>query len=128
MPSPCYYDFTTLNNLFGIDGVDGAWDLIEQVSPQTGELNAFYGKKHSAESKARMSKAATKRMKSAKVRQGISKALSQNNSWCFTNPEGCVIDFTGSLNQFCKKNGLNTGAMSQVHKRNYDAHKGWRKG
>ena len=89
----------------------------------TGENNPFYGKTHNDESKARMRAAARNRH----LTTYAEKQRQTGRAWKFIDPTGVLVEFTGSLNYFCKERGLNTGAMSQLNQGKVSHHKGWKK-
>lgn len=93
-----------------------------------GDKNPAFGKAAhnkgipmSAEQKIKLSKALLGREVPESVREKTYK------KYIFISPTGEFVEVFG-LNKFCKKYGLNTGAMAQVAKNNpkYPAHKGWK--
>ncbi len=80
----------------------------------TGKGNPFYGKTHTENTKNKMRESA--RLRGAK------------NCYKFFNPMGECVIINGSLKKFCNDNGLNSGAMSQVHLGKKPQYKGWRRG
>lgn len=93
----------------------------------SGKNNPFYGRKHTKETKKRLSESKKKTHNTPEFREKHLKRYA-NQAWEFLTPEGKYVKIEGSLNQFCRDNSLNTGAMCQVHKGNKPHYKGWRKG
>ena len=125
-----WIDFSELDALFGGDPQNKIWvEDVDWVSSQEGELNAFYGKKHTEETKEQMKASAKRRDATGfKKKQSISNA---KKTYTFTSPYGSVVRIRGSLKQFCQQRGLNTGAMCSIHNHGHatrtEQHKGWRK-
>lgn len=140
-----YCDFTKLNSLFEISStITGDWITEYDICPSegqrsfttgmthtdewknlmsdkhSGDKNPFYGKKHSEDSKLMMSESAKRRSDEWKVKQQNRKTIYHYNT-----PDGKSLVIKGSLNKFCKENGLNTGAMSKVHRGEASHHKGY---
>ena len=121
-------DFSVLDNLF--DNVEHSPHIVKIEYPVlqevSGELNAFYGKKHTSEARERMKLAAKNRDKTFTKRQRCANA---NKTWTFVSPEYKIVRIRGSLKHFCEQRGLNFGAMAALHRgklqRGYQ-HKGWR--
>ena len=123
-----YFSFDALDELFGLEvRGDGYWQEDFECEAMCGEANAFYGQQHTDESKEQMRESAKKRnLTLYREKQSVSNA---KVTWTFVSPEYKIVRIRGSLNEFCKKNNLNTGAMAALHKgkliRGYQ-HKGWR--
>jgi group I intron endonuclease len=93
------------------------------------------GRKHTDETKRRLAemKSGTTQTTETKERISQSKKGKPNASaktaaikeWIVTDPNGTELCIS-NLNQFCKDNGLNTGAMSQVALGHREHHKGYR--
>ena len=122
-----WIDFTGLNETFDIPPtLTGAWMDVpdDWVSAGSGEMNAFYGMKHTPETRERMSQAAKNRSEDWKNRQRCANA---KKTWMFISPTYSIVWFKGSLKYFCQERGLNTGAMAALHKGVGNRHKGWRR-
>lgn len=113
----------TGNGMYGLKHTP-EWS-IHMSNLFSGEGNPFYGKKHSQESRQKMSEAAKNRDKSNFAEN--QRLRFSNQVWRFLTPEGKCVTIEGSLNKWCLENGMNTGAMCQVHKGNKKHYKGWTK-
>lgn len=106
-----------------------------------GESNYMYGRTHTEETKALLSEMKCGTIPWNKDKKGIySKEtldkMSQPKSkqhreklsktYTFINPKNEIVKFTGLL-LFCKENGLNAAAMSDVHNGKRNHHKNWKK-
>lgn len=127
-----WIDFSGLDSVMGIDPKGKIWmENVDRVHSQEGEMNAFYGKNHTEETKEQMKGSAKRRDATGfKKKQSI---VNAKKTWTFISPEYKVVRIRGSLNQFCKERGLNTGAMASIHKAykqpghgQSKQHKGWR--
>lgn len=108
-------------------GMKNSKEWCELMSEKmSGEGNPFYGRKHTEETKKKLSES---RKKTHNTPQFLEKHRQRyaKQRWYFIDPSGEKVTVEGSLNKFCGDNSLNTGAMCQVHKGNKTHHKGWRK-
>ena len=125
-----FISYDGLDEVFDISSTEGGcWIPTEGDGlPSAGELNAFYGKKHTEETKALMKESAKKRGKSYTNKQRRANA---KKTYLFISPQNTIVMIRGSLNFFCQQRGLNNGAMAALHRgagmRNSQQHKGWRK-
>ena len=121
-----------LNKTTGGQGVSGlrftkSEECKRMMSERfTGDNNPFYGQTHTEETREKMRESARNRANTSFAEK--QRVVQAKKSYRFTNPDGCVIIINGSLNAFCKENGLNTGAMCQLAQGKVNQHKGWRKG
>ena len=101
-------------------------DNFQTTTGWPGKSNPFYGCKHTDESRKRMSQSAKKR-DNTKLRESVAKRW-ESQVWKLLNPDGELVVVKGSLNQFCKDNGLNRGRMYSVlnHRPRAKSHHGWR--
>ena len=106
-----------------------------------GENNPMYGKTHTEEvikklselkignipwnknKKGIYSEVTLKKLRSPKSEEHKSKL---KKKFIFVNPEGLSVEVFG-LTEFCKQNGLNKGAMSEVWSGKRTMYKGWKK-
>jgi group I intron endonuclease len=106
-----------------------------------GENNPMYGKTHTGEVLKKLSELKMGNTPWNKNKKGVyseetlvkmqtPKSEEQKNKlkkrFLFVNPEGVLVEVFG-LTDFCNKNGLNTGAMSEVWSGKRLSHKGWKK-
>ena len=106
-----------------------------------GENNPMYGKTHTEEVLKKLSELKMGNIPWNKNKKGVysvetlvkmqtPKSEEQKNKlkkrFLFVNPEGVLIEVFG-LTDFCNKNGLNTGAMSEVWSGKRLSYKGWKK-
>ena len=121
-----------LNKTTGGQGTSGlrfnqSKEWCEMMSERfKGENNPFYGRRHTEETKKKLSKSRRKTHNTPEYKQHLQDRYAHQR-WHFINPNGEHVIVNGSLNKWCKDNDLNTGAMCQVHKGNVNHHKGWRK-
>ena len=126
-----YVDYKHLDELFDITPQGGGYWVLdgETTTSQEGELNSFYGKKHTEETRERMRTSALRRAKTRFAER--QRCANAKKTYLFVSPENSVVRIRGSLNQFCESRGLNNGAMSALHRgqglRGSKQHKGWRK-
>lgn len=86
------------------------------------------GRKHSIESRMKMSESAEKRKASDSTRSKMSismKKISGDKVFRFISPDGDRFDVV-NMRQFCKENDLASGHMYNVASGKAAAHKGWR--
>jgi len=134
-------------------GGDGSYTMSEETrrkmsESHKGTRNHFYGRKHSEETKRKISAKLTGRKLTVQQRRNISKGISGTKNpfygrkhtevskrkmgdskakiYRFKNPKGQIVEIT-NLNRFCKENGLNQGAMWNVVNPPYrrKKYKGW---
>lgn len=121
-------DWTGLNEVFEVNGPDGAWCEVVEHNPLfgRGEENAFYGEKHTEETKAQMRASASRRGETDYAKR--QRCANAKKTWTFISPNNTIVRFKGSLKFFCEQRGLNFGRMAQVHKLapRCKSHKGWR--
>ena len=114
-----FVDYAKIDEVFGFkSNLKSEW--LECESVMSPESNPFYGLKHTESSKKQMSESAKLRPASWKVKQ-----QNRNTIYHYNTPDGKSLVIKGSLNKFCKENGLNTGAMSKVHRGEVSHHKGY---
>lgn len=89
--------------------------------PKQGELNPFFGKSHSAETKAKIAAARLAESRETKSRRSVAFRATRESDpskWCktyeFTSPTGKVHVITNGMTAFCKEHGLNQPIISQM--------------
>lgn len=107
----------------------------------SGENNPFYGKKHTEETKRKISEKKKGSKHTEESKKKISAAnlgrkmprdavervrLKISKTYYLTDPEGNDIVVT-NLSEFCRKMGLDQGNMSAMYKGKYKSCKGWTK-
>jgi len=121
-----------LNKTTGGQGTSGlrfnqSNEWCEMMSERmAGENNPFYGKKHTDETKKKLSESKKKTHNSPEFLVKH-RARYANKGYELLTPEGNRVIIETSVNEFCQKNGLNTSAIFNVLKGKYKQHLGWRK-
>ena len=121
-----WVDFDQFNRVFNMEETGGgAWVSAEGTSDQSGEHNAFYGLKHTEESKQQMSE-------SRKISHSKESFLKKHRArytkrYEFLNPEGKRVIHIGTMSELCREHNLNIAAMLNVWNGKYKQHHGWSK-
>ncbi|CAB4133434.1 grpIintron_endo, group I intron endonuclease [uncultured Caudovirales phage] len=130
--------YGTMNGMFGKKHTD-IW-LKNKSESMMGEKNPMFNKTHTNEVKLKLSqmkkgntpwnkgktnvytKEIIEKLKKPKTQEHKNKLKKQ---YTFISPDGKIIIVKG-LTEFCEKNNLNKGAMSEVWNGKRKYHKGWK--
>lgn len=112
--------------------------LFDSTYMGKGPLNAFYGKKHTEESKQAIREALTGKPKSEEHKQALrkpkkkghkqtfehkyKKAMNKSSEWIITFPDG-QLKIVKNLSEFCREHDLKYGQSNLIHGWSY---KGYR--
>lgn len=104
---------------------------------RSGELNPMHGRRHTDETKARISMSAKSGYSAGRVnpmkgkqkteKQTAAVKAANSRTFMFINPEGEVVRVF-NLSEFCSERGLNEACMRHVSKGRNKSHKGWKNG
>ena len=123
--------FEDLDEIFGTtskgNDIEYVYEPIPWGTSWPGESNPFYGCKHTEETKKHLSESKKKTHNSPSF-LAKHKARYANKGHRWLDPDGNLVIINTSMNEFCKKHGLNVGRMAQVaqQKPRCKSHKGWR--